>query len=237
MVNVDVPAADVWEFFHKNIERLRKEMVVVAENTETEYAVYLTEKDGMPCLSACKGDKPMEYSEGCVSEGDCEATAKKMYVRYLFHFQVKDESAIPDGNADTGDEECPLTKQDMEDAIYERNDELELALGDFLDVVLDYGSKVDPLNHFGKDAFYNILDDILMMLAEDYGEAIYRPTIITDEETHEEIYCEYPYNSEISDDAYYVPDDDTDEQETSGGLEDFLRDEYERSLLDDDWED
>ena len=231
MVNIEVPAGEVWSFFHRNIERLKTETVVIAENTETEYAVYLTEKNGMPYLSACKGDKPFEYSEGCVSPTDCESTAKKMYVNYLFPIQVKDESAVTD-NGEL-EEDYPLTRQDMEDAIYERDDELELALGDFLDVVLDYNSKVDPLSHFGRETFFAILEDFLTILAEDYGELIYRPSIITDEETHDEVYCEYPYNTEIEDDAYYVPDDDeTEESDTSLDIDEFLKQEEERNNWD-----
>ena len=47
-VKVYVPAGDVWSFFQSNIDRLKNEMVAIAENEDTKYAVYLTEDKGYP---------------------------------------------------------------------------------------------------------------------------------------------------------------------------------------------
>ena len=42
-VHIHIPADAVWGFFQASRKRLNKEMVLIAENTDTEYAVYLTE--------------------------------------------------------------------------------------------------------------------------------------------------------------------------------------------------
>lgn len=54
-VKIYIPAADVWSFFENNKKRLSEEMVIIAENTETEYAVYLTEENGYPLFVVCQG--------------------------------------------------------------------------------------------------------------------------------------------------------------------------------------
>lgn len=53
---IHIPADEVWSFFFKNKERCTEEMVEIASNDETKYAVYLTEDEGYPMLSVCHGD-------------------------------------------------------------------------------------------------------------------------------------------------------------------------------------
>ena len=43
-VHIYVAANTVWAFFQSHKDRLSKEMVVIAENKDTEYAVYLDRK-------------------------------------------------------------------------------------------------------------------------------------------------------------------------------------------------
>lgn len=95
-VKIYVPAEDVWAFFQSNTARLKEEMVAIAENVDTKYAVYLTEDKGYPSFSVCKGDSKAEYQEGAISEDDCTDTAKKCYVRYLFPVMVTNEKGVPE---------------------------------------------------------------------------------------------------------------------------------------------
>ena len=50
-VHIYVAANTVWAFFQSHKDRLSKEMVVIAENKDTEYAVYLTEDNALPLFS------------------------------------------------------------------------------------------------------------------------------------------------------------------------------------------
>ena len=94
-VKVYVPAGDVWSFFQSNIDRLKNEMVAIAENEDTKYAVYLTEDKGYPSFSVCKGNSKAEYEEGAISESDCTETVKRCYVRFLFPIVINNEKGFP----------------------------------------------------------------------------------------------------------------------------------------------
>lgn len=206
-VNIDIPADKVWSFFQDNKERLSEEMVAIAENNETEYVVYLTEENRLPLFIVCNGRYDNEFSEGAVNESDCTETAKRCYARFLFPVTVSNKNAIPHSQFDEADEdeeyEEVLTEQEMEDAIYEREDELQLAMSDFLQVVLREGRDgTDIVGTYGESMVNEILDHVLEFLSDEMCLPIYRPTFLTDDDTGEEVYTEYPY------DPYDMYDDD-----------------------------
>lgn len=192
-IDVHVPADEVWSFFQKNIDRLSEEMVAIAENTDTEYAVYLTEDYGHPTFFVCKGDLPPEYEEGAINPKDCEQTVKKCYAQYLFPVQVKTPNSYPFQE----DDEESTSLQATHDLVYEREDELRLALCDFLQVVLmDLEEGADIESYYGPGVIDEILDYFLEYLGFEQKLPVYRPMFITDDETGKEVYTEYPYDTE-----------------------------------------
>lgn len=196
-VNIHIPADEVWSFFQKNKERCSKEMIAIAENTDTEYAVYLTEENGYPSFCVCKGDDSPEYEEGAISENDCTDTAKRCFLEYLFPVVVTNDRAIPHPELDDDEDELE-TRQAIEDAIYEREDELRLAMCDFLQVVLcegDYSTEIVDACESGM--VDEILDHVLEYIATVYCLDVYRPTLITDDEDGCEMYTEYPYDPDV----------------------------------------
>ena len=86
-----------------------------------------------------RATKKIEYKEPCVSEEDCTAVSKKFYTRYLFPVVITDNKYVPGDNPDGGKEESDETWMDIEDAMYERDDELCLAMADFLAIALQEG--------------------------------------------------------------------------------------------------
>ena len=134
-VNIHVPADEVWSFFQKNKDRLEKEMVAIAENDDTDYAVYLTEDYGYPTFFVCKGDAEPEYEEGAISADDCLKTARKCYSQYLFPVSVCSQKSFQEDD-DNDENEIEDNSQEIQDIMYEREDELRMALCDFLQVVL-----------------------------------------------------------------------------------------------------
>ncbi len=219
MVQIYIPADDVWSFFQSNIDRLKEEMVIIAENEDTEYTVYLTEDKGYPSFAVCKGDSKPEYEEGAISETDCTETAKRCFVRYLFPVVVNYEKGYPKGVWDDDDDieaEEDLTKQDMQDRVYEREDELQLALCDFLAVALNLdGDPVELIEgEYGMPLINDILDYFLEYLGFEHCLEIYRPMFLTDDETGSEIYTEYPYDAtaetHIASELYELDEDGSD---------------------------
>lgn len=194
-VKIYVPTGDVWSFFQSNIERLQNEMVVIAENDDTEYAVYLTEDKGYPSFSVCKGEGKAEYEEGAISEHDCEDTAKRCYVKYLLPVVVTNEKGFPKSSPTKFEEEDDTTHQDRMDNIYVREDELRLAMCDFLKVALSL--ECDPaeiLTECGSELVTDVLDSVLEYIGMELCLEVYRPMFVTDADTGCEIYTEYPYD-------------------------------------------
>lgn len=197
-VNIHVKPTEVWKFFDLNKSRLANEMVAIAENEETEHAVYLTEEKGLPLLSVYRDNQKL-YEEGAVSEDDCTETAKKLYVKYLFPVVIDASSKAatfdkPKYNygIDEDDDLPDDTRQEREDEMYEREDALLQATYDFLEVFLST-DRDDIDVFFGEDVIPDFIDNICEMLATEYGVSVYRPMFITDPETGSEIYTEYPY--------------------------------------------
>lgn len=213
-VHIHIPAGAVWGFFQESRKRLNKEMVLIAENTDTEYAVYLTEENDLPVLAVAKGDEKTEYKEHCVSEDDCTTVAKKFYTRYLFPVMITDGKYIPEDVPDETEEDGDETWMDMEDTMYERNDELRLAMADFLAIALQEGDNdgTNILEAYGYEAVDEILDGFLKELSDNYGFHIYRPMIVTEKESGCEVFTEFPYD-EYDIDGEDEPDEE-DETET-----------------------
>lgn len=208
-VQIYVPADEVWGFFQTNRKRLDGEMVLIAENTDTEYAVYLTAENDLPVLAVAKGNEKTEYKEPCVSEEDCTTVSKKFFARYLFPVMITDGKYIQD---DVPDEKSEReTWMDMEDTMYEREDELRLAMADFLAIALQEGDNdgTNILELYGGDVVEEILDEFLKTLSDEYSFQIYRPMIVTDSDGYE-VFTEFPY-SEYDIDGL----DDMDEDETA----------------------
>ena len=208
-VKIYIPVAELWSFYLQNVSRCEKEMVLVAENTDTEYAVYITDEDGTLMLSACKGDESPEYEEYAMNADDCANTARKMMLRYLIPVSfVKGRMVMPDNlpeGLEDEDGEIGLSQQDMEDEMYEREDELDLAIKDFLAVVLQEPDSDRVAANYEQSFIDEVLDDFLRILAKDYCCEIFRPMFIEDAETGSEIYTQFPYEGEA------------DESEAEGG--------------------
>ena len=189
-IKIHVNPGDVWDFFDKNLARLAKEMVLIAENEDTDYSIYLTEDQNYPLLSVYKNDLKL-YEEGVISRTDCEKTTKGLYTKYLFPLVVTSK------DFDSASEEAllfgePASKQDIEDEIYERSDELYLATIDFLQVLLGYRDPDMLISEYG-DITEEFLDSTCEFLSEEYGIPIFRPMFVVDEETGDETYTEFPY--------------------------------------------
>lgn len=214
MVQIYIPADDVWSFFQSNIDRLKKEMVVIAENENTKYAVYLTEDKGYPSFAVCKDDEKLEYEEGAISETDCAETAKRCFARYLFPVVVDNPRGISKNTWYEDEEEEVLTERDMQDIIYEREDELQLALCDFLSVALNLdGDPVELVeDECGMPLVNEILDHFLEYLGVDQHLEIYRPMFLIDDETGCEIYTGYPYDASAESHAASQSDEPIDDE-------------------------
>ena len=206
-VKIHIQPDETWSFFDENLDRLKEEMVEIAANEDTGHAVYLTEDGGYPLLFVYRGDSKI-YEEYAVSRKDCEDTVKNIYFKYLFpvivckpnELFVDDDKEYMDDvdRPDIDDEE--YYEELLNDAIYEREDELHFATTDFLEVALNCTGLEDLKQNYG-DIIDDFLEDMCVVLAQKYSISVYRPTWVPDEANDEcEVYVEYPY-LELDDDG------------------------------------
>lgn len=193
-VQVYVPANELWGFYTQNKKRCQEEMVLIAENTATSYAVYMTDDDGTLMLSVCKGEKEPEHEEYVMNDADCEASAKRLFMRYLVPFTVIDGKAVVSNGPVLDEDGFSLSRQDMEDEMYEREDALDLAIKDFLAVVFQEDDGETVAAEHGEDFIQEVLHHILEYLTNEHCIQIYRPMFFRDDDTGSEIYSQFPYD-------------------------------------------
>ena len=217
-VHIYIPVEEVWPFFQQHKKQLEKRMYAVAENEDTGYIIYLTEDKGCPLFSVCEGEREPEYEEGAVNANDCVNTVKKLCVRYLLPVMVIDRPT-EDGEDEDEEEEGSyvLTRQDAEDEQYEREDALRDALCIFLDEVCQLDKNTDFIDEFGEEMIDGILDGVLEWLATECGFEVYRPRIIFDDDIGADVFVEYPYNEDMDDGIVIAEDEETEDEEESGG--------------------
>lgn len=216
-IQIYVPAKKIWEFFKNNLDRLKHEKVIVAENADTGYAILLTEIDGESAnLIVERNETPVASSydrgkEGCAKSYAClfykyllpiyveegEDDAKRVFSDYDIPDDLPPDVVFENEEEDmsTEEEAEEPVEEDIDDVIYEREDALRLAMADCLSVMMDEGAidGAEFLTIYGEDFVDEVTDHMLSYLADDQGIAVYRPTIITDDNGEDEL-VEYPYN-------------------------------------------
>lgn len=188
-VKIHVKPEDVWKFYNRNASQLAEEMVSIAENEDTGTNVYLTEDNDSPQLVVTDNNDKVVHEEYLVSHRDAEHSAKKIYEKYMVPIDV--------GGDEEDDEE--ITRSDMEDAIYEREDEILMAFEDFLEVLMEADRDILYDGYHDKQ-FDDLLNKVVRTIAVDAGIRVRRPMFLVDERTGLEVYTEYPYEEYDFDD-------------------------------------
>lgn len=209
-VKVHVSPDNIWEFFQNNKGRLVDSKVVIAENTDTGYAVLLTnDYDGVANLIVERNEERV-YNNYEWSSGGCYSTYRQLIGKYLLPV-VEDTPPQPPCERKFSDYDIPDDLppnvsiesaeddelQEMEDAQYEREDELLLATADYLSIAMNEGAGDGGaiIEAYGTEFVNEVTDHILEYLASEQGVEIYRPTIF-DGDNGERMLIEYPYNVE-----------------------------------------
>lgn len=199
---------EVWAFGLSNAERLEKEQVTIAED-KSGMTVCLTLVEDELYIVVYFGEKFI-YGEKITNDTDAVATTSKVYREYL---DVPKD--VLDSEPDEKSEKS--THEDLEDTIYEREDELYLATCDYLETLLciekgNVGDIVRKTYGLEPDEF---LDKVCETLAEEFCISVYRPTFVKNDEAPDgEVYDEYPYD-EIIDEFEAGFDEEDDEEKGS----------------------
>lgn len=211
--------SQVWSFANQNIAMLREKIVVLAESPSAGRSIDMTVEDSRLEIRTCQSrEDSYETVDGeiVLNEMDCRIAIMRMLTRYFgvttsewVEMLYADESdwalgyyvipeyngAEPDGQEPDAAEEdaVPPTQQELEDLVYQREDDLEMAVCDFLMAVMELRNHEAVHQVFDAEVLFEILDDLLKVLSEKHEIKVWRPTFIGDESTGADVYIEYPY--------------------------------------------
>lgn len=184
MQKITVAASEVWDYFQKHKAELEKLEHTIAENEEYGVEISITNEEGLPCFMVT-ADGYQYAEERAVSANDCKETVETLYENFLTEKFV-------DGAEDT-------SRLDQEDMIAERELELDDAFTMLLDTLIEedlglfFGAEAD-------DILEDIKDHTLEYLYRKHGISVRRPMVLEDEETNEDFFEEYPYDSMVFED-------------------------------------
>lgn len=209
-VKLHLATSKIWRHFFENIERLQDNEDCIAEDPESGWALYLTANAIFPELVVYAKDKAILYRV-IRNEEECSKWAVYLITRFVANIQTEGEPEekrqeepkiinLPTSKpAETSEPiEVPDNEEDEEyqqmmDTIYEREDALTKAMGDFLAVALLEEDCNAVAEGFGEQMINECVDDFLQYLHDQHMVSIYRPTIEVDEETGCEVLKEFPY--------------------------------------------
>lgn len=173
------PQNSIWDLFCENRDRLSKELVLIAEDDELGLEVCVTEENGALLFVVLDGGQ-IEFKGSRYDRTSSEATLQFIYDSFF-------------KSSKTESEEVNVSRDDYEDKIYEREDELYLAAADFLSVLLCKDDPFEVQDLHGEEFIDEFVDYICEYLRNECGISVYRPVIIDLDDGTEE-FEDYPYD-------------------------------------------
>lgn len=193
MQDIMIDSSELWDYCEENEDTLLTAQHMIAENPDYGMSVWITCESGSPEIIVESDDIEI-YREEILNEKDAKRTADRIYEEYLSIKAIETVTeAEDDGTVYVDDED-----EDNQVLINEREDDLDAAVMEFVNIVSDTGC-------------YNIKDEVLDDLKEHFleymhktwGIGIYRPMYLEDVDTGEEYFTEYPYEDMV----FYDEDD------------------------------
>lgn len=213
-VKLHLSTSQIWQHFFENVDRLQEYEDCIAENKDNGMSLYITAITIYPQLVLYADERPVLYKTVSNQE-ECSKWAVYLITRYVAGVEI--DKPVNDEKDDEKPKiiDLPMSKegeakpvsvpheeeeddevddeQKILDVIYEREDEINQAIGDMLAVVLCEDDITAVKELYGAEFVSEVVDDFLQYLADNHNVSVYRPTLETDPETGEEILKEYPY--------------------------------------------
>lgn len=175
MIEVYVKPDELWDYFQKHKKYLGIVMDNVAEvlDDETEsplVRVYLTEENGYPSMTIeqvhGEDEEEVLVKECAISAKDCVAVYQKLLKRLEeYAEEIKFEMSLA----------SDIDETDLE-IVADREAELREALAVFLNTLMGYDESDEIV--YDEEELSDMLDNIEMMMCQDFGYVAYRPQII-----------------------------------------------------------
>lgn len=179
--DVYVYPTELWSFIRENASSLKTTNYIIAEYPRYDVEILLTQNEDVPEIYAMIDGKMTDSSKLLHTKEDAIIECRRFYGLYL--------KAPASTKADQNDDVAVLFDQsDREKEVTDRDDELFVAMTDFLNVVI--GDEAFDLEDQEVEA---VLDDVLAVISAD-GYDVYRPCFFTGEDGSE-YYEEFPYTA------------------------------------------
>jgi hypothetical protein len=192
-VKIFLKPSEVWNFYESDIARMKREMVAVATNEETGYAVYLTDSGEGAVLEVHRNDQLVD-SAALHDATIAKDIAASIYLEYLYPVTVTSGVAEP-CEQEPDEEDTELSEAELEDLIVEREDELLMALSQFLEVAVD-GFDYDEA--LGNGILDEILDGVCEYLTSEWALPVFRPAFVASS-SGDKIFVEFSCSDNNSD--------------------------------------
>lgn len=175
--NIIIEAKDVWNYFTEHRKELIEDMITIAENTDFDVTIYLTNEDDLPYLMV-ESDNINSVQINIEDEESCGSIVQEAYKQYLTENILSIIAAEQEA------------EEDIELIIEEREGDidgfilrlLEDLFGD--DEQIIYSEEVDDIVEDCKEHF-------LEYLYRKHNLSVYRPMELEDDEGV--FFEEYPY--------------------------------------------
>lgn len=192
MQRIDVESSEIWEYSLDHEDELLTKQHLMAKNDDYGTEVWLTMVSGSPELIVeCDGVEV--YREDILNERDAKKTADRLYDQYLSIKAIEtmidseDKTVYIEDESDEEDDEQML--------IEEREDEIDMAIRDFVNTVSDTGCY-----NLTDEAMDDLKEHFLEYMHRKWGISIYRPMYLEDADTGEDYFTEYPYDDMVFED-------------------------------------
>ena len=186
MIKIYVDSHKVWDFFRQNKAEMLTNMIPIAENTDTDTVVYITDVHGAMCVAVYINDE-LEYEEPVMAKYDAQFTMEFIYSKYIMTSEPEDEPEDEDDDEDEDeDDEDLITDADIEI----REHEIHTAFEDFISAIVD---PTDLIMLINDPASFEDLKTYVLEAISEAGYPVFRPTYILDYDCEGETLVCFPY--------------------------------------------
>ena len=134
MQDIMIDSSELWDYCEENEDTLLTAQHMIAENPDYGMSVWITCESGSPEIIVESDDIEI-YREEILNEKDAKRTADRIYEEYLSIKAIETVTeAEDDGTVYVDDED-----EDNQVLINEREDDLDAAVMEFVNIVSDTG--------------------------------------------------------------------------------------------------
>lgn len=184
---------EVWDYWIQHPEEIIGVMFGIATYEDLGIEIYMTADNAKNLRVVVEADSIEIYEESMINDIDCLKSCQKIYDEYL----TESVSSIL-ARFDMSPEKLKTKEEIEQEAIDERELELDSAVYDFYSNVLGFNAKFEPQDE--QEMLEDLKEHFLEYMSRKHSIPIYRPMYLEDVDTNQEYYSDYPYDDMVFED-------------------------------------